>query len=117
MNINENITGIYNAAENYKKEMQEAERSAKAQLTLYITEILKENGLDGKVKKLSGYNKGKVGKFEVEDGNLAFVFEDKRAVCPKKTAFEFVASNWLRYVGTVSPKASMERVVKGYGAV
>lgn len=117
MNTNENITGIYNVVENYKKEMQETERSVKAQLTLYITEVLKENGLDGKVKKLSGYNKGKVGTFEVEDGNLAFAFEDKKAVCSKRTVFEFIATNWLRYVGAVSPKASMERVVKEYGAV
>ena len=119
--MNENINNIYEQAEKYKKEMQSAFNSAKAQITLYFTEFLKENGLDGQVKKISGgaastslKSVGKVGRFEVEDGSLAFVYEDKGSVITQKTMIEFAAANWLRYDSASSPKATMERIVKEY---
>jgi len=117
--MNENINNIYEQAEKYKKEMQSAFNSAKAQITLYFTEFLKENGLDSQVKKISGgaaslKSVGKVGRFEVEDGSLAFVYEDKGSVITQKTMIEFAAANWLRFDSASSPKATMERIVKEY---
>ena len=114
MNTNENVNNIYEEVEKYKKKVLEAFNAGKAQITLYFTEALKANGLDGMVKKLTGNSAGKIGRFEVEDGSLAFVYEDKKAVITKKTSIEFIVANWLRYEDTTSPKATIERIVKEY---
>lgn len=118
INVNDDkeINAIYAEAEKYKAEITASFKAGTAQLDLWFREVLKAHGLNGQVKAVSGSLKGRKGRFLIENGSLAFVYESGRSR-KKTTAYCCQATDWLKWECGTSPQAIMNRVVKEYVAV